>query len=186
MKATKRSTTPSGAVRILKVAGCPTLSGKSTLTYHVGSQGTSDILFRVYANSGGGFFSNEWVAASDIQRALSKSALITAFSLQPVFKGKSANTAGFLLAVLKEEGLIGRSPDNPRCYAATESPDFVAEVQALMTADVDLDPDTRPGKKTPAGRAVKAVGASPVKPAKPVKAVAAIPVKAPAKSSKKA
>jgi hypothetical protein len=185
MKATKRSTTATGVVRILKVAGCPTLSGKSTLTYHVGSQGTPDILFRVYANSGGGLFSNEWVAASDIQRALSKSALITAFSLHPVFKGKSANTAGFLLAVLKEEGLIGRSPDNPRCYAATESPEFVAEVQALLTGDVNLDPDAKPGKRPVAGRAVKAVGASPAKPAKPVKAVAAVPVKAPAKSSKK-
>jgi hypothetical protein len=186
MKATKRSTTLSAAVRILKVAGCPTLSGKSTLTYHVGSQGSPDILFRVYVNSGGGFFSNEWVAASDIQRALSKSALITAFSLHPVFKGKSANTAGFLLAVLKQEGLIGRSPDNPRCYAATESPEFVAEVQALLTGDVNLDPDAKPGKKQAVGRSVKAVGASPAKPEKPVKAVAAVPGKALAKSSKKA
>ncbi len=184
MKATKQSL-PRRTVRILKVGNCPTLSGKSTLTYHVGCEGTADILFRVYANSGGGFFSNEWVAASDIQRALSKSALITAFSLHPVFKGKSANTAGFLLAVLKEEGLIGRSPDNPRCYAATESPEFVTEVQALMAADVDLDPDTQPGKKPAAGRAVKAAGASSAKPAQAVKAVATVPAKTPVKSSKK-
>lgn len=185
MKVTKQSL-PRRSVRILKVANCTTLSGKSTLTYQVGSQGSADILFRVYANSGGGFFSNEWVAASDIQRALRKSALITAFSLQPVFKGKSANTAGFLLAVLKEEGLIGRSPDNPRCYAATESPDFVAEVQALMAADVDLDPDTRPGKKPAAGRVVKSAAVGAGKPGKPAKAAAEVPAKTPAKSSKKA
>lgn len=185
MKATKQSL-PRRTVRILKVGSCPTLSGKSTLTYHVGFEGTADILFRVYANSGGGFFSNEWVAASDIQGALSKSALITAFSLHPIFKGKSANTAGFLLAVLKEESLIGRSTENPRCYAATESPEFVAEVQALMTTDVNLDPDAQPGKKSGAGKGVKSGAVDSAKPVKPVKAVAELPTKVPAKSSKKA
>lgn len=185
MKASKQST-PKTTVRILKVGSCPTLSGKSTLAYHVGFQGTADILFRVYANSGGGFFSNEWVAASDIQGALSKSALITAFSLHPIFKGKSANTAGFLLAVLKEERLIGRSTENPRCYAATESPVFVAEMQALMAADVDLDLDTQPTKKSVAAKGVKLAAAGSSKPAKPVKAVAELPAKVSAKSSKKA
>lgn len=185
MKASKQST-PRTTVRILKVGSCPTLSGKSTLTYHVGFQGTADILFRVYANSGGGFFSNEWVAASDIQGALSKSSLITAFSLHPIFKGKSANTAGFLLAVLKEESLIGRSTENPRCYTATESPVFVAEMQALMTADVNLDPDAQPGKKPGVGKGVKSAGAGDGKPGKPVKPVAALPSKAPAKPSKNA
>ncbi|MDO8776274.1 MAG: hypothetical protein Q7K57_47710 [Burkholderiaceae bacterium] len=184
MKASKQIT-PKTTVRILKIGSCPTLSGKSTLTYHVGFQGTVDILFRVYANSGGGFFSNEWVAASDIQGALSKSALITAFSLHPIFKGKSANTAGFLLAVLKEESLIGRSTENPRCYVATESPVFVAEMQALMASAVDLDPDTQPTKKSVAAKGVKSAADS-AKPAKPVKAVDELPAKVPAKSSKKA
>ena len=178
MKASNQST-PKTTVRILKIGSCPTLSGKSTLTYHVGCEGTADIFFRVYANSGGGFFSNEWVAASDIQGALSKSALITAFSLHPIFKGKSANTAGFLLAVLKEESLIGRSTENPRCYAATESPVFVAEMQALMTSAVDLDPDAQPAKKSVAGKGVKPAAPDRAKPAKAVKAVA------PAKPGKK-
>ena len=172
--------TSSSTVRILKIGRCLSLSGKSTLTYHVGFKGTADIQFRVADNDGGGFFSNEWVAASDIQKSLSKSALVTAYSLHPAFKGKSANTAGFLLAVLKQEKLIGRSTQNPRAYAATESPAFVAEVQALITKGVDLDPGQLPKKV--AAKPVKVATKTPAKPVKEVMAV--VPVKAaPAKTA---
>ena len=142
------------AIRVLKITTCPTLSGKSTLTYHIGCMGEADIQFRIYANTGGGFYSNEWIAADLIQSALAKSKVVNAVSLHPAFKGKSINTAGFLLAVLKHEGLIGRAEDNPRSYIRTESEAFVAEVKALMDSAVDLDPDGKPGKKA----------ANPVKP----------------------
>ena len=41
------------ALRILKVASCPTASGKGTLTYHVGCNASNAIQFRVVQNSGG-------------------------------------------------------------------------------------------------------------------------------------
>ena len=133
-------------VRILKIASCVTLSGKSKLTYHIGYRGGADVQFRIYANNGGGFYSNEWVAAEAIQQALGAETLVTAGSLHPIFKGKSANTAGFLLAVLKQEGLIVRSTESPRKYVRTESEAFVAEVQDLIESTVDLDPESAPGK----------------------------------------
>ena len=43
--------------RILKIASCPTLSGKSQLTYHVGCASDSAIRLRIYASIGGGTFS---------------------------------------------------------------------------------------------------------------------------------
>ena len=46
-------------MRILKVATCPSSSGKATLTYHIGCTSEEDIQFRVVANRGGGFFSLE-------------------------------------------------------------------------------------------------------------------------------
>ena len=46
-------------MRILKVATCPSSSGKATLTYHMGCTSEEDIQFRVVANRGGGFFSLE-------------------------------------------------------------------------------------------------------------------------------
>lgn len=164
--------TDASSIRVLKIATCPSLSGKSTLTYHVGCNGKSDIHFRIYANSGGGFHSNEWIAAKDIQRALGKQPIVTFASLMSVFEGKSVNTAGFLLAVLKHEGLVGPSEEKPRCYVRTESEAFVAEVKALMQSAVDLDPDEKP----------KAAGA---KGAKAVKAAAPAVVKEPAAPAKK-
>ena len=133
-------------VRILKIATCLTLSGKTKLTYHIGLRDEADVQFRIYASSGGGFYSNEWVASKAIEQALGKETLVTARSLHPIFKGKSANTAGFLLAVLKEEGLIVRSAESPRKYVRTESEAFVAEVQDLIESTVDLDSEFAPGK----------------------------------------
>lgn len=133
-------------VRILKIASCVTLSGKSKLTYHIGYRGGADVQFRIYANNGGGFYSNEWVATKAIQQALCAETLVTAASLHPIFKGKSANTAGFLLAVLKQEGLVVRSTESPRKYLRTDSEVFAAEVQVLIESTVDLDPESAPGK----------------------------------------
>ena len=42
------------SMRILKVASCPTSSGKATLTYHIGCNADNEIQFRIMANTGGG------------------------------------------------------------------------------------------------------------------------------------
>lgn len=52
------------SIRIIKASTCPSLSGKSTLTYHIGCNSESDIQFRVVDNTGGGFFSKEWVSVN--------------------------------------------------------------------------------------------------------------------------
>lgn len=57
-------------MKVLKKATCKTLSGKSTLTYHVGADSDDEIHVCVHANTGGGFFSNEWVSMKDIQSVL--------------------------------------------------------------------------------------------------------------------
>ena len=54
-------------IRVLKIATCPTLSGKSQLTYHVGCTSDSAVEFRIYASNGGGTFSQEWVAWQEIR-----------------------------------------------------------------------------------------------------------------------
>ncbi len=48
-------------IRILKIASCPTSSGKATLTYHIGCTTDKDIQFRVVANTGGGLFNIHWL-----------------------------------------------------------------------------------------------------------------------------
>jgi hypothetical protein len=67
-------------MRVLKTSTCPTLSGKSKLTYHVGCNPESEIHIRVFSNLGSGNFSKEWIALKDIQTAFDTSQyLITIF-----------------------------------------------------------------------------------------------------------
>ena len=60
-------------IRIIKITSCPSSSGKTTLTYHIGCTTDKDIQFRVVANTGGGLFSPEWISLLAIQPALSNS-----------------------------------------------------------------------------------------------------------------
>jgi len=46
-------------MKFLKTATCKTLSGKSTLTYQLGSE-DDEIHVRITKNTGSGFFSDEW------------------------------------------------------------------------------------------------------------------------------
>ncbi|MDO8713327.1 MAG: hypothetical protein Q7K13_02460 [Polynucleobacter sp.] len=146
------STNPDAAVRILKVASCPSLSGKSTLTYHIGFSIDSQIQFRVHANTGNGFFSKEWISQSSIQLLLDKipkGKVITSVSLISIFHGKSVNTSGFLLAVLKNEGLVQPLKDKRRSYELLDPKDFIAEVNALLESPVDLNTSNRSTASTP-------------------------------------
>lgn len=127
--------------RILKISACSSLSGRTNISYHVGCSGTNDVCFRIWNTSGKGVFSKEWVSASDIQKVLSQHDLLAAPSLLPVFKvGRSVNTAGYLLAVLKQEGLVVLSEDTPHKYLRVKSEKFVAEVAELIKKAVSLDP----------------------------------------------
>lgn len=50
----------------------PTLSGRSTLTYQVGTDMNSVCLIRVQANSGGGIFNEDWIDLGLINSLLEK------------------------------------------------------------------------------------------------------------------
>ena len=135
--------------RILKIATCPSLSGRSTLTYHVGVPRSVEgevvaPYIRVYANSAAGLFSNDWVALDVIQQqfadAIGKQP-ITARLLNPLFRGKSANSPAFLFAALKGAGLVRLVEDTKRLFERVDPGVFIAEVQALMASGVDLKVD---------------------------------------------
>jgi len=110
-------------IRILKIANCPNLSESSTLTYHVGVADDGEILFRLWKNTGAGYFSAEWVSINAIKAASDKVPAdkpITSFILNQLFVGRSANNPSFLFAVLKQEGFVQRSEIDIRCYDRVE------------------------------------------------------------------
>lgn len=137
------------AIRILKVATCPSLSGASQLSYQVGCDAESAIYFQVTKNSGGGGQHNvEWVSMEKIGRALSESTNITSFSLHGVFQGKSLNNGGFWLAALKHEGLVLASEDvSVRSYQLGDPGKFMAEMKALIETGVNLKVDLAVAEK---------------------------------------
>ncbi|MDP2153856.1 MAG: hypothetical protein Q8J66_09385 [Methylotenera sp.] len=131
--------------RIIKIATCPTCSGKATLTYHFGCSDEKQVYIRVVANSGGGFFSEEWVKLSDIQTALDGAPFpVTSFPLIKLFIGKSVNTPGFLLAVLKCEGLVKLLEGKIRGYEKLDLAPFMIELEKLVSSDLNLKPELAP------------------------------------------
>lgn len=127
------------AKRIVKVNECLNLSAKFKLTYHIGIDEQDSIMIRVAENEGGGYFSQEWVKLDTILAKLeSAKKPLTSFSLHGIFAGKSANTPGFIFAVLYAEGLVERDNDNPRVYVACDSRPVIESIEALIKAGTDI------------------------------------------------
>lgn len=75
--------------------------------------------------------------------------------LNPLFTGKSANTPGFLMAVLKNEGLVRPSTSKRRCWQLGNVEAFEQQVVAMLNA-----PSTQK-KKSPVKPARKQAADSP-------------------------
>lgn len=118
------------SIRTLKTDDCPSLSGRSDLSYKIGCKG-KEVFLCLAGNSGGGKFNKEWVPLAQILS--SEETQITSGSLRTIFKGKSANSAGFMLAVLVAEGLVKISED-AKTYERIDPREFQKGIQALMDA----------------------------------------------------
>ena len=140
---------PAPSIRILKIGSCPSLSGQSTLTYHIGCNEQSELFFRVYANSSSGYFSREWVSLVAIQEVFAKvpaDGAITSFLMRGLFIGKSTNTPGFVFAAMLAESLVQPSSIVERCYECADGKEFFTAIQMLMDSEVNLDADDKPKK----------------------------------------
>lgn len=102
---------------VTKTTTCPSLSGSSSLTYEVGTT-EEDTYFRVVGNSSAGLFSSDWIPLSQITPLLTNST-ITSGTLKELYDGKSNNSPGFLLAILKAEGLVRQVEGKSFHYTAT-------------------------------------------------------------------
>jgi hypothetical protein len=130
-------------MRILKIASCPTCTAKATVTYQIGCTADNQIKFKVVANSGGGLFSAEWIALSAIKEAFDTSPrVITSYTMMKLFRGKSINTPGFLMAALKHEGLVKNLEGKQRGYEQLDHGEFMSSINALIASDVSLSDKT--------------------------------------------
>lgn len=154
-KAAAPSNTPSSIsptdIRILKIATCPSLSTRSTLTYHLGCSDNADesveIHFRIKANTARGFFSTEWISTRQIQAVFDKipaGRTVSSVDFNGIFRGKSVNTSGFLLAVLKAEGLMAAAAGQTRSYHRTQSYEFTQQINQLVASSISLNENDKP------------------------------------------
>lgn len=158
----KESSAAASEVRVLKTGTCPSNSRKSKLTYQIGGASESDVRIRITGNSRAGAFSNEWVPLAALQQALSAK-VFTSFALAPLFKNKSVNTPAFLLAALKNEGLVKPSEELRRRYMKANPDAFWTGIKALIKAPADANVKASPGKapaKAPAKPMPKSRSAS--------------------------
>ena len=141
------------SVRILKTATCPSLSGKSKLTYQIGYDDKVGIQFQITANSAAGAFNQDWFSLKAIEAALDKvprGEPVTAASFMSLFRNMSTNTPFFIFAALEHEGLVVTSKTKKRCYDRVDSADFRAAMQTLIEGRVPSQNDAKVKKN--AGR----------------------------------
>jgi hypothetical protein len=129
-------------MRILKTGECPSLSGKSTLSYQIGSNTDNEAYISLTGNTGAGIFNKDWFALEEIYSQLLSQEKITSGSLHGLFEGRSSNSAGFLLAVLLSEKLLKISPGNKH-YDLVGQSEFGKIVQAL----IETVPEEKPARK---------------------------------------
>jgi hypothetical protein len=123
----KNPETPS--ITPLRKASCKSLEGRGKLDYELGTDESESLHWRISRNSGGGFFSDEWVSFAAIRSALEAWPVekpMTSFVLRSLFKGKSANNASFLLATLLAEGVVVLIEGKRRQYTLGDIAGFLA------------------------------------------------------------
>ena len=133
-------------IRISKTGECPSLSGKSTLTYQIGSNHDSEVYIALTGNSGKGIFNRDWISLEQIHTLLTSQEKVTSGSLLSLFEGRSSNSAGFILAVLLKEGLLKISPGN-RHYDLVGQAEYKKIVQILLNSGDSSATKKRPNKK---------------------------------------
>lgn len=103
--------------------------------YAIGRHEESGELFlKITGNQGGGLHSKEWIALSaidDVLRSLPADKPFKSSVMKRLFKGGSANNAGFLSAILRSDGLklIQKADGNPMLHELV--PDYLDRLGSL-------------------------------------------------------
>ena len=175
-----------GIVKVLHSNTCLSLSGKSNVTYQIGTDPESNIYMRIYANTGGGFFSPEWVSLEEVQKfidAAPKDKPLSSWSLHPLFRGKSVNTPAFLMAAFVHEKWLRILKGKKRGLEVLDDAAFRAKLETLTGSKAKAS-----GRQVAKKRTAEKPKASATAAAKPKASTAkkAPMRKAPAGESKKA
>lgn len=103
-------------IEVLYEGQCPSLTGRSVLSFQLGRDPQSnEPHLRILRNSGKGMWAKSWAAVGHIDAILAKADQVSARTFHDVHPGKSINTGGFILAILKDLGVV-RPKEGSRCH----------------------------------------------------------------------
>lgn len=116
---------------------CFSLSGKSTLTYAIGRHPEDHSLhLRIVANTGGGMFCDEWASGADIDAIVQSHPVLISRSMTELHAGRSINTGGFVLSILKHLGMVRVNAENSRHHEMVPGTTFEeVALSAMNQAD---------------------------------------------------
>ena len=120
---------------ILKTSSCEALSGNGAIGYELSLDNKKALHIRITSNTGGGYFSAEPIAISEIEQILLSQpdpSRLTSVALQPLFKGKSVNTPAFLMAALRNEGFVKPIGELKRFHQCIDAKSFKALIKKLQ------------------------------------------------------
>ena len=127
---------------------CPSVSGRSILTYAIGRQtDTGELHLRIVDNSGKGMWFNGWAAAKDIETIVKGQDELTAKSFHALHPGKSINTGGFVMAVLRDVGLIRANEENSRLHEHVPATTLEKVVMVRMGKTIEATAPAKPAKR---------------------------------------
>jgi hypothetical protein len=149
----------------LKLASCSKAgqraSGKIDYRLLTNSE-RGELFLTIVDNDGAGYFSREIVAFSKIEHCLATVPADKPFPakvLQPAFSGRSVNNAGFLLAVLKAEGLLIPVPDKVHLHRRSTK-DWPQWQQELLKQNGEpFQPESKAERQTLSGSQQEAADA---------------------------
>lgn len=124
--ATKPNAASPQSFWLLKEGTAPKLGARAegSVNYNVLADKKRQQLFiSITANKGGGYFSKEHVEISKIEECLDTSTSARPFpskTFRDAFIGRSSNNAGFLVAILRHEGLIAAAPEAETQHVRSE------------------------------------------------------------------
>lgn len=121
---------------LLKDGTAPKLGARAegSIDYNVLADNERQQLFiAITGNKGGGYFSKEHVDVSKIEACLDTTAAAKPFpskTFKEAFVGCSSNNAGFLVAVLRHEGLLAAAPEAETQHVRSD--DWTAWKKAML------------------------------------------------------
>jgi hypothetical protein len=133
-------------IEVIHTGECLSVSGRSVLTFAIGRHADDGTLhLAITGNSGGGMWCRDWCSASAIQDVVLGEAGLTSKSFHVLHQGKSINTGGFILAAVKELGLIRANEENTRVHEHVPTTTFEKVVMARIAQSSEQE--AKPGRR---------------------------------------